>query len=352
MKNLHSRMLATLGMVAMVLGGMSLAWACTPHAQVSVNPDEGHAGAQITVRGTAFVPGPVQIRWNSESGELLGQASGPNFSISVRIPQAPAGVYSIVAVATDAHGNYAHGATFQVLATEGSTSPPSNEAPPSEESQTSGGGSGGGGSQGSGGSGNTSNSTNGGSGSQSGGGRGESSSSTSGGTTGPSGSGGGSAPQSGSPGSGFPSQGGSRGDSRPGGSVVPDAGPASSNPPILRTAAGQKVFGGSVGVAEFVSSPSTAARGSDSTTALSRTRSTEQPSEAAATSDLWASVDSLGPSLTPSITAAAPGVGVDGESRYAVGVGLLAAGLVALFGAFLAAEVRRQRVLAQAPSRR
>lgn len=85
--------------LAAVLGAASFAWACTIQARVgAINPSSGPSDTRVTVRASEFNPGAVEIRWNSTSGRVLGTANGPSFSVTVVIPQATPGVYSVVAV--------------------------------------------------------------------------------------------------------------------------------------------------------------------------------------------------------------------------------------------------------------
>jgi hypothetical protein len=89
------------GVVAIVLSIASVAWACSPQCTIELmGPNSGPAGTEVTITGARFI-GPVEIRWGSETGPLLGEA--PNyddkgFTVRVTIPQAQPGVYMIVAV--------------------------------------------------------------------------------------------------------------------------------------------------------------------------------------------------------------------------------------------------------------
>lgn len=81
------------------------AWACTASRYIATGATAGTPGTTVQVTGTGFQSsneyGSVEIRWNSLTGAQLGSAPGPNFSVSVRIPDdAKAGVYYINAVQT------------------------------------------------------------------------------------------------------------------------------------------------------------------------------------------------------------------------------------------------------------
>lgn len=84
------------GVVGLLLGGASLAWACTPNAYIFVSPNHGPAGSQTTVEGGEWVKNDqVEIRWG-EDGEVLTTVTATsddptdergNFTVSVTIPE-------------------------------------------------------------------------------------------------------------------------------------------------------------------------------------------------------------------------------------------------------------------------
>lgn len=93
-------------MLAITLTGSRGAWACFPFPVLSVQPRaSGPAGAQVTVEGVDFGDGATEVRWNAIDGPLLGHGSAERFSASVTIPQAEAGVYSIVGLARKTDGS-------------------------------------------------------------------------------------------------------------------------------------------------------------------------------------------------------------------------------------------------------
>lgn len=92
--------------LSVLVGAAAVAWACTPQAIIYLGPSStGPAGATITVTGKGFVPGPVEIR--VDSGRLLATATGPDFSVRVRIPATEPGVYYVNAVANKPDGSVA-----------------------------------------------------------------------------------------------------------------------------------------------------------------------------------------------------------------------------------------------------
>jgi hypothetical protein len=60
----------------------------------------------VTVKGVNFNR-RAEIRWNSIRGPLLAKSSREQFSVKVRVPKAPSGLYSLVAVTRDQTGGLA-----------------------------------------------------------------------------------------------------------------------------------------------------------------------------------------------------------------------------------------------------
>lgn len=117
----------------LLLGGASLAWACTPNAHIRLSPNQGSAGDQTTVIGDNFVEGGrVEIRWDGSDGEILAETTGSNFREEVTIPDVPPDDYTIVAVGYDYTGEVAGkgAANYHVQA-----SSPGNETDESGDSQ-------------------------------------------------------------------------------------------------------------------------------------------------------------------------------------------------------------------------
>lgn len=89
------------------IGSISAAWACVPVANlVSLRPDSsGPAGSRIVVNGLGFSETPVEIRWNAPNGPRLAAAHGPNFSAKVTIPNAPAGLHTLIVLERQQDGS-------------------------------------------------------------------------------------------------------------------------------------------------------------------------------------------------------------------------------------------------------
>lgn len=102
--------------------GLGLAWACTPTSSIVLLPETGPAGSKITVAGQvapdAGPAAPVEIRWNSVSGLLLGTVSpdaSRNFSAEVTVPEVGEGIYYVMAISGKAEAGRA---SFQVVQPE------------------------------------------------------------------------------------------------------------------------------------------------------------------------------------------------------------------------------------------
>lgn len=85
--------------LAAAVAGAALAWACTPSAQLTIDPESGPPGSNVTVSGASFISENVEIRWDSEGGRLLATVKGPEFSERVTVPQAAEGRHEVVVVA-------------------------------------------------------------------------------------------------------------------------------------------------------------------------------------------------------------------------------------------------------------
>ncbi len=117
---------AALGVLSLVVGVSSLAWACTPSAYIFLSANSGGAGKTVTVTGKEFAPGPVRIKWTGAPGEQSVQASGPTFSVPVTVPQVKGGgVLYLRATAVDSTGGVQGQATraFKVTVPASERSP-------------------------------------------------------------------------------------------------------------------------------------------------------------------------------------------------------------------------------------
>lgn len=92
------------GATALVVA--SVAWACTAVPSCAGNPDSGPAGTLITISCNGFeAQAPVEIRWNSPDGSVVGTATGSAFSVAISPPaDAVADVYYLVALQRGSDG--------------------------------------------------------------------------------------------------------------------------------------------------------------------------------------------------------------------------------------------------------
>ncbi len=97
MKRRHLIAWVGLAATALVVSTAALAWACTAQSYLHpVKPSAGPAGTSITLSG--FATEPLEIRWNSDQGPVLGKAPQGRFSMTATVPQdAPAGNYFLSA---------------------------------------------------------------------------------------------------------------------------------------------------------------------------------------------------------------------------------------------------------------
>lgn len=92
-----------------VMAWVSVAYGCTVSPQVSYSllPESATPGQTVTVHGQAVDSrSPVDIRWNGVKGPLLATATPTNnaFSVPVKIPDVPAGIYSLLLVSAGGVG--------------------------------------------------------------------------------------------------------------------------------------------------------------------------------------------------------------------------------------------------------
>jgi hypothetical protein len=127
------RALALLGLLTILVVPASIAWACNPQAHLRIDPTVT-AGSSMTVGGTDFKPN-VQINFNFEPGGSAGSvttSSAGGFNTTITAPSTP-GNYTLSAIGYEADGSVTAGlpqqASFTVTgasqpAAPGSTSQP------------------------------------------------------------------------------------------------------------------------------------------------------------------------------------------------------------------------------------
>ena len=71
---------------------------------LTLAPASGLAGTGAIASGTSLPSGPVEVRWDSTAGALLGSASGPDFSTPITIPGNASGDHQILAFGRNAQG--------------------------------------------------------------------------------------------------------------------------------------------------------------------------------------------------------------------------------------------------------
>ena len=129
---------ALLGLLSVVPLSLASGWACVPQPFLSIGPvASGPVGAEVTVDGTDFGSGPVEIRWKGIQGPRLAEGSGPEFSVTVTIPDAPVGLHLLIGVNRDVNGNITQrgAASFQVTGAGDSILSPRSEAKHGDSSE-------------------------------------------------------------------------------------------------------------------------------------------------------------------------------------------------------------------------
>ncbi|HVE46587.1 MAG TPA: hypothetical protein VNA57_07570 [Acidimicrobiales bacterium] len=95
-----ARKIALAGALATVLGisVMGVAFACSASSRISARPGSGVPGSSIKLTGSNFNDDEIAIQWNSTTAPTLLKVNGPSFSVNVTVPaNASPGVYYIVA---------------------------------------------------------------------------------------------------------------------------------------------------------------------------------------------------------------------------------------------------------------
>ncbi len=115
-----------LGVVAVPLSVVSLAWACVPQGIVAVSPSSAPSGSTVSVAASGFPANTaVGVYWNGLSGTQLATGTGPAFTVDVVVPRASAGAYVISAATMDEHALHSEGrAPFAVTGSSDSGTAP------------------------------------------------------------------------------------------------------------------------------------------------------------------------------------------------------------------------------------
>jgi hypothetical protein len=116
---IKARRLTALAFLASLTALAGAAWACGPSfGPLAVSPSQGQPGSKMTVSGSGFHDGSVEIRWNGPNGPLLATASGHDFSVRVTVPDVNPGVYYVVARPTGPNSGTAPYSTAPFRVTE------------------------------------------------------------------------------------------------------------------------------------------------------------------------------------------------------------------------------------------
>jgi hypothetical protein len=118
------RALALLGLLTILVVPASIAWACTPQAHLRIDPTVT-AGSSMTVGGADFKPN-VQINFNLDPGGSAGSVTTSSvgaFSTTITAPSTP-GNYTLSAIGYDADGSVTAGLPQQASFTVTGASQP------------------------------------------------------------------------------------------------------------------------------------------------------------------------------------------------------------------------------------
>ena len=78
--------LGAVSLLAPLVLALGVAWACVPSSSMTVRADSGIPGTTVRVAANGFQPGQIQIRWDSPTGPVLKETTGPPFEAEVQIP--------------------------------------------------------------------------------------------------------------------------------------------------------------------------------------------------------------------------------------------------------------------------
>lgn len=108
--------LAVVGMVGVPLSVVATAFACANLAALKLDHAGATPGTQVAFKGRNFnnnaAASAVQLRWNSRSGQVLGETragAGGKIKGIITVPKARPGWYIIVATQTGPNGRIASG---------------------------------------------------------------------------------------------------------------------------------------------------------------------------------------------------------------------------------------------------
>jgi len=124
---------ALLGVLAVPLALVSLAWACVPAGSVTTSPSKGLSATTVSVTVSGFPAGaPVEVRWNSTTGAPIASGTGPSFNAMFTVPTTAPAFYTIIAATTGEHAGHSEArASFEVTA----PAPPPPPPPPVDPGQ-------------------------------------------------------------------------------------------------------------------------------------------------------------------------------------------------------------------------
>lgn len=126
--------MAGLAIVAALSGGSFLPAQASESGQtlLYVRPQpSGPPGSEVVLVGFGFDEDkPIEVRWASADGRQVGAAVGPDFSLSIAIPQVDPGLYSLVAVSRGANGELGTAARADFLVTATGSSAPADKLDP------------------------------------------------------------------------------------------------------------------------------------------------------------------------------------------------------------------------------
>lgn len=110
-------------------------WGCVPlRSLVSVGPtSSGPAGSSVSVNGLGFGDGTIEVRWNGLEGQRLAEATGPDFSVPVVIPQVPDGMYQLIVLSRETDKGVATSGSASFLVSSSPVTPPIADPSPTHE---------------------------------------------------------------------------------------------------------------------------------------------------------------------------------------------------------------------------